>query len=172
MTETPLTRRRFVATSLALAGLAALGPVGCAPSWDRRRAARDLAGIADQAEAWSEVGREYLAAYPDEKGLGAITVALVADLGWKPWLPEAEAFPAATSEAAGEEGAGTPGEGAGTPGEVAVPRTLARQLHDRIVDELRTDVTVQVHDWLLSRTEARVAALVALIGPESLTATP
>lgn len=135
------TRREFLLT--ALAGLAGCRwPGGAVPSAPAASAALSIwlqGGTGDPAAA-ARIGRLYLARYPGEQDRDRLIAELEADLAQRPGVSE--------------------------PDGISDARLLER-LFARVRAEYAHAGVVDLEGWVLSRSEARLYALVALADPGS-----
>lgn len=129
-----LSRRSFILSLLS--GLVAAATLqGCGSPYDRTQLAQLLSRTIGDPAAAKRFGDAYLLAYPDEAGIDPLVDQIDAVLikGYGQGLDSAD------------------------------PKLLAEQLAAQIKDEYRRGEAIQVDGWILSRSEARLYALIALL---------
>ncbi len=129
-----LSRRQFI-ISLASGLAATITLQGCGSPVDRSVIAQRLARTIGDQTAAKRFGVAYLRAYPDEAGI-ELLVELIDD------------------SVVGEYGQGM---------SLTDSQLLAEHLNKQVRDEYRRGEAIQVDGWILSRTEARLYALSALL---------
>ena len=133
-----VSRRRFLATSITLAALPLLSSV----PWLTRAPGRgtsatrviaaELSGLVDARASARAVGEAYLALRLEERSADLLTESILADLA------------------------------SDVPWHALTTEQLRAFLVLRIQNDFARAMTVEIDGWMLSRTEARLCALVAL----------
>jgi len=108
---------------------------GCKAQTDVRRQARALTGWIPPSKSVKSLGRRYLALVPKEGNLATLVRLIAHDI-------EEEAFLQLVQH--DRDG-------------------LRRRLHETHLEDFRRGHTTEIDRWVLSRTEARLCALVALL---------
>ncbi len=137
-------RRSFLRACLqCVAALSLLTFPGCTAPTDVRRQARALTGWIPPSKSVKSLGGRYLALVREEDNLATLVRLITHDTEEKAFLQLLEHD---------RDG-------------------LRRRLHESHLEDFRHGHTIDVGRWILSRTEARLCALVALLDQQNLPTT-
>lgn len=138
MSDKTIDRRKFIGNLLCLGGIAVLATPQRSLAWVTQHAGLNRPGmpltqLIRQQESARVVGRAYLEAVPAEGNALQLSDTLMASLNLD-------------------------AENAGA----LAPEQLHQRLRERVRADFRNGRTVKLEGWILSQTEARLMALIAL----------
>lgn len=138
MKYSAIDRRKFISNLFSLGGIAVLSTPQRSLAWVSTQAGLNRPGLPltqliRQQESARVIGRAYLEAVPAEGNALRLSDTLMESLNLNP-----------------ENAA------------VLAPEQLHQRLRERVREDFRDGRTVKLQGWILSRTEARLMALIAL----------
>lgn len=138
MNDSTIDRRKFISNLLCLGGIAVLATPQRSLAWVSKHAGLSRAGfpltqLIRQQESARVIGRAYLEAVPAEGNALQLSDTLLDSLNLS------------TEKAAS-----------------LAPEKLHQRLRERVRADFRDGRTVKLNGWILSETEARLMALIAL----------
>ncbi|MCB0260194.1 MAG: hypothetical protein KDH97_11820 [Calditrichaeota bacterium] len=138
MNDSVIDRRKFISNLLCLGGIAILASPQRSLAWASERAGLNRPGLPltqliRQQDSARVIGQAYLEAVPEEGNALLLSDTILGSLSL-------DADHAAA----------------------LAPETLHQRLRERVREDFRDSRTVKLDGWILSRTEARLMALIAL----------